>query len=510
MSKSTTRLNSHFKYLTLSALALTSLVACTAQIENNGETLTPADQMSIAQTDPYGAIPGPRDCFWARGPHSADPYINVAYPDANVFYWAAVFTMPEGSKLDIQGEYAHARYQSFISYDERGRPVESLADYLIAPSAKRIKSTQRLLKPRKYASANETDVFRQYAQNDSTAPKAVNPFIAGNRRDLNIRDYSFTALNQSPTIERSIGEISSEGDVNVLHTPAYGTGQQLIIYRIYLPDDGTAPAGGVALPMPVLTLKDGTRLEGKAACAPLKSRQPLQVGLNAVGITPDVYRTLINQADKPDTHPAQNPAKWFIQLDRQSLLGIYTGEVSENPRRSEGGFYPNLDNQYIRTIVNRKHGKVFMVRGKMPTTPHTVNGDETMGTGELRYWSICSNQGFVNTRVTDCLYDEEVPLDKAGYYTIMVSRVADRPRNARKECGLAWLPMADDGDGMFDADVSIVQIRNMLANPGFKHAVQRVEQQKDIADVMGAYLPQTRYLMPNQVESFFPCGGLDD
>ena len=31
------------------------------------------------------AIPGPNDCFW-RGPFSADPYINIAYPDANVYY----------------------------------------------------------------------------------------------------------------------------------------------------------------------------------------------------------------------------------------------------------------------------------------------------------------------------------------------------------------------------------------------------------------------------------------
>ena len=25
-------------------------------------------------------IPGPRDCFWSRGPVSKDPYINIAYP----------------------------------------------------------------------------------------------------------------------------------------------------------------------------------------------------------------------------------------------------------------------------------------------------------------------------------------------------------------------------------------------------------------------------------------------
>mgnify|MGYP006879673459 FL=1 len=265
----------------------------------------------------------------------------------------------------------------------------------------------------------------------------------------------------------------------------------------------------MALPTPVLTLADGTKFRGKDACAPLKSHQQLQVDLNAVGITPDLYRTLIDQPDKPDTHPAENPAKWFIQLDRKSLLGIYTGVISKNPRWSEGGCYPNLDNQYIRTIVNRKHGKVFMVRGKMPTTPNTVKGDAIMGEGELRYWSICSNQSFVNTRVTDCLYDEEVALDKNGFYTIMFSRAEDRPRSAYPECGISWLTLADDGDGMFDDDVSVVQIRNMLAAPSFEHAIQKVEKQADLEKIMGPYMPRTRYLMPNQVESFFPCGGLD-
>lgn len=497
--------------LTATALSLVFLSACTA--DNSSLVKKTDDIIATANaSDPYGGygrIPGPRDCFWARGPHSSDPYINVAYPDANVFYWAAVFSMPEGSTMQIEGDYAHARYQSFISYDERGAPVESLADYLTAPSGKVIKSgALEQLQDRQFASASSDDTFRQYAQITSVEGP-VNPYITGSRRDASDRHYSVEILNKKPEFERGIGVRSSEGDVNLLHAPEYGRDQQLIIYRIYLPDDGTAPAGGVALPTPVLTLADGTKLRGGETCGPLRTRQPLQVGLNAVGVTPDLYRTLINQPGKPDTHPAQNPAEWYIQLDRKSLLGIYTGEMSENPRRSEGGFYPNLDNQYIRTIVNRKHGKVFMVRGKMPTTPHTVQGNEIMGDGELRYWSICSNQSFTNTRVNDCLFDEEVPLDKNGFYTVMFSRAADRPRSAYPECGVSWLPLADDGDGMFDDDVSVVQIRNMLADPDFDHAIQKVETQGDLEKVMGPYMPQTRYLMPNQVESFFPCGGLE-
>ena len=98
-----------------------------------------------------------------------------------------------------------------------------------------------------------------------------------------------------------------------------------------------------------------------------------------------------------------------------------------------------------------------------------------------------------------------MPLDRNGFYTVVISREADRPRNATRACGIAWLPMADDGDGMYDEDVTIVQIRNMLASPDFPHAIQRVENQSDLQTTMGGYLPRGLYLQPNQVESFFPC-----
>ena len=58
------------------------------------KALQDAQQRIAEGKDP---IPGPRTCFWARGPAAADPYINIAYPDSATYYWAAVFTMPPGS-----------------------------------------------------------------------------------------------------------------------------------------------------------------------------------------------------------------------------------------------------------------------------------------------------------------------------------------------------------------------------------------------------------------------------
>lgn len=420
----------------------------------------------ISQSIASETIPGPKDCFWSRGPFSSDPYINVAYPDSNVYYWASAFSVPEGSELSIEGDYPYARYMSFFSYDERGKPIGSLTDFQIQS-------------------------------------EATNPFIPGNQRSSYNRNYTIEVLNENPPTNTN--ENLTNESINILFVPEYRKNQQLIVYRVYLPNNNIDISGGVNLPQPVLTLSDGTKLKGEQTCEALKSGQPLQVSFDALGIPPNEYRELISQPDKPDTWPAHNPPKWFIQLDRKSLIGMYTGEIDPNAPRSEGGFYPNLDNQYIRTILNRKHGKVLIVRGKAPTTPRTYTDTSIVGDTDLRYWSLCSNQSFVNTRVNDCLFDEEVPIDENGFYTIAISRLEDRPRNAIRECGMAWLPMAPDGDGMFDEDVTIIQFRHLLPSDNFKHSIQKVERQDQLQEVMGPYMPKARYFMPNQVETFFPC-----
>ena len=228
-------------------------------------------------------IPGPRDCFWSRGPFSGDPYINVAYPDANVYYWATAFSTPEGSTLEIKGDYPYSRYMSFFSYDEKGRPIGSLTDYEI--------------------------------KSDST-----NPFVPGNQRSKSYRAYTVEVVNANSLETKTTDDELNKSITNILYTPQYKKDQQLIVYRVYLPDKNTDPTGGVKLPQPILTLSDGTKLADKEACKALNASQPLQVSLDALGIPPDEYIKLINQPEKPDTWPSHNPTKWFIQLDRNTLF----------------------------------------------------------------------------------------------------------------------------------------------------------------------------------------------
>lgn len=453
------------------AALLAALSSPQAQILPSAKMAADAEAAIAAGKDP---IPGPRSCFWLRGPAGADPYINIAYPDAATFYWAAVFTTPPGAKLQLEGQYPRARYMSLISYDAQGRPIESVADYLIKPK-----------------------------------DGATNPFLPGADRSAAKRDYALEVVAAEPPANQPVGMNLMGSTRSQLHTPKFGGAaqQQTILYRIYVRDKGTDETGNTGLPIPVLTLADGKVLRGAEACAALRTRQPLAIDPAAMAVPMEKYNELRAAAAKigPD-FPATTPPTWYQQFDREALYGIYTGTPpKENARKSEGGFYPNLDNQYIRTIVNRRLGKVFILRAKAPTTPKTFNGDKTMGRGDLRYWSWCSNQGFANTRVNACVHDEMLPVGPDGFYTLVVSRAADRPRNATAQCGVAWLPMADNGDGSGDDDMTVLQLRHMLGDGDFKNAVHGIRSPSTILQDMGAYAPQSRYMSVSAFETAVPC-----
>lgn len=452
-----------FAIVTLTLLAMIVTVLPWLHTTSNAQSIATVTQ------DP---IPGPRTCFWIRGPFGADPYINIAYPDAATFYWAAAFTMPPGSKLRIEGKFPHARYMSFISYGDSGQPVEAVADYLIKPK-----------------------------------PGSINPFLEGADRTSPNRSYSLEVVNGKPDPNQKTGMNLVGETRDVLHAPVYGLGQQAIIYRIYAGDKGLDESAGVGLPEIVLTMPDGKELRGAEACAILKTRQQPQIDPSSMALTMEKYRELLAAAAKiSPLHPATNPPTWNLTLGREQMYSIYTG-VPFDPAagKTSGGFYPNPDVNYIRTILNRKHGKVFVLRGKAPTTPRTLNGDVKMGSGELRYWSFCSNQGFANTRVNACLHDEQIPVGPLGNYTIVVSRKADRPRNAITQCGVAWLPMADDGDGAVDPDVTVLGLRHMLGSKDFPFAVQKITKSGNEEKDMGQYFPQGRYMNVSAFEASVPC-----
>ncbi|WP_280234673.1 hypothetical protein [Nocardia cyriacigeorgica] len=398
------------------------------------------------------------NCFWFGPTFSAtNQQLNYAFPDSGALYWAAQFDIPEGATLSLKGQYAHARYQSLNSYDvTTNSPTAAVNDVSTVPDS-----------------------------------GSHNPYLPGaNRLGETGRDYTVRVLDSTAP---------AEPQPNTLYAGVPGQQRTTLIYRLYLPDNGRDITGGVGLPRPELHTADGQLLTGEQLCQ----------AVQAVSTTPrvdvvpgDTYQALRNQPGKPDTFPADNPTVWRTFYNQPfGLTCIYLGQCDGAPART-GGQYSNIDNNYVNAYVSRKFGEVLTLTGTMPRTPRTLDGQPMLDGGvDMRYWSLCSNESVATTRVAGCVYDEQVPLDAARHYTIVASLPSQRPANAIPACGVAWVPLPENGDGAGHADDAYLILRNMLPSDGFGHAVQDTHAPGDEKSVMGEFLPEATYSSKAQFEA---------
>jgi hypothetical protein len=404
-------------------------------------------------------------CFWNIGVVN-DGSINIAYPDADANYWAAGYTAPPGATLRLKGEYPHARFVSISSYNLLGVPSDALVDYQLTPDR-----------------------------------GSRNPFRPGVPRDVKRRSFTLTLLDSSPPSALNPDQRTGEPARNALYTKPAGdtSGLHILLWRVYVPDRGRGLTGGVPLPRPELRLANGTIQTGKQLCKTLTSQVKRLPDLSALLIPKAQYDSLRYQPGVPPYFPAKRHPAWRVQYNRAYLLALYTGPtyhptLTNVSKNGQGGFFPNIDNQYARAAINRKLGRVVAFRGRMPTTPRTFGGERIMNQeAQLRYLSFCMNESVLTTRVMDCVYDEQIPLGAHRRYVVVTSRRQDRPRNATARCGVAWLAWSPRGDGGSDHDFGWMQLRNMLPSPSFHHAIQDTKVPGDERSVMGSYLPTGTY-----------------
>ncbi len=395
-------------------------------------------------------------CFWI-GPYTSrrGPEFNSAFPDIGATYWTARYTMPAGATLRLRGRFAHARYQSLHSYGS-ARPVDSINDLETAPD-----------------------------------PGSTNPFQPGADRTSKRRSYTVSVSNDPPPSE------AESRAPNTLYAGVAGRSDQELIYRVYVADKGRDYSGGVGLPEPELTLSDGTVLRGDNLCAAVGSTGNL---LETSKLPLETYLALRDQPGRSSTFPAENPPHFGAFYNTAYTINCVFLDVCEpNPVRS-GGQYSNRDVSYVGAFLNRQFGPVLVLRGKLPTTPQTYDREKRMGEGQLRYWSICQNESFATTAGAGCLYDEQVPINEDRRYTIVTSLPDDRPANARKRCGVGFVPWPANGDGAGHPDDALLLIRNMLPSPTFHQAVQDTKVPGDEAEVMGPYLPTATYMSTAEFE----------
>ena len=388
------------------------------------------------------------NCFWSD-PYSIDnPATNFAYPDTGATYWHARYKLPEGASLRLKGQYPYARYMSFNSYREDASPAFALMD-----------------------------------QNIASDTGSMNPFISGNPRNNENRDYQIQILN---------GEAPEFPLSNTLYDYAQADGQATLLYRVYVPNTDKDSTGGTDLPQAELTLSTGEVLSGQAACDSLKSDESI---LSIPFIPADTYAGL-----RRNNPAKENPiwrAAYNVQFNlRCAFLGMCTGE----PER-QVPWYANLDNQYLATYLDRSIKPIAVIRGKIPKVPATLAGDDTFdeSQAQLRYWSLCQNE-YYSQKVTGCLYDEQVTINPDGYFTIVTSLESDRPSNATDACGIGYLPWSAEGDGFSilpdrinNENDALLILRNMLPVNGFSKTVQQTTTPGDEADVMAEFMPTVEY-----------------
>jgi hypothetical protein len=427
------------------------------------------------------------DCFWGEPiSYGGRSFRAMGYANGQMFnfmdieasYWPARFKLAPGEKLVLKGVFPHARYTSFNSYGG-GAPTSSLVDKNIQPDR-----------------------------------GSANPFVQGARRDTpdDQRRYTIYVINEPEPAN------AADRAPNTLYARPAAEPYDIVElrFRTYLVDATPQAAfdqrGGVPLPMPVsLVSTDGATHAGEAIC---KADRAMAQRMFFRAVPPETVsawwegypctdKTPKGQfCNDPFTAPAQNPPvteKFFgIPYSLQGLHLPPAERAKLKPASScklAKGFEGNADNAYMMTFLNNRFGKVVVLRGRYPRTPRTyfdaAKWDESQT--ELRYWSAMSGNEVPSTQIAAGIADEQIPIGKDGYFSIVVSKPEDRPKSATQACGHAWLDWGRRGDFTGRDGQTVIAWRHTIPANGFDKSLLAVCEPGTEKQVMGDYLPTGRY-----------------
>jgi hypothetical protein len=350
---------------------------------------------------------------------------NAAFPDAAEAYFLQPIVAPAGTRIVVSGRFPDARYASIQVYTPSGAGA-SLPDYRIAPQ-----------------------------------PGSVNPWqqqaAPGGRFTVTIRP------DPAP------------GQANTLPLPAVTTSQHpgYLMYRVYLPAEG----GPSAVPVPALTVKQGSAARTLPACSSRNApvRLPAASGSAA-------------SAGAGRSGAAASPPR---QLEF----------FKPSQRSFNNGGLANADTSYVLAYLAAPPAPdVVVIRAKAPAfapgsrpVPWPAQGED------VRYWSMCigvlvHGVPIVANKLpgggTDygCRADEATKLNAAGDYTYVIGNESRRAAISRIP-GVTFLPFSAGRP----AGPYLLALRDVLASTSFAHSPQDVPQAGDpaaAAAVMGPYYPR--------------------
>jgi len=400
----------------------------------------------------------PSDCLWVLLVTPATEEVdNVYRPDLNIFYAVAIFQLPENALyFTLENQFPYARLMSMTSSDVLG----GLDDYLI-----------------------DTEITPELG--------STNPFMAGNNRNDPSRIFRVTVTPKGEQQNTIPGNAE-----NILLTRREVA---RILYRIYVPNNGDTIWGNVGLPRVTLYMADGSILQGEEACNAMNLYEPGIQLPRAPQWTANEYAAARKAVD-PSKNPPKFRATWDYRFIKQCDFGGDCDSLPFDNATEQAGDASNL-----YTFLSREHGAVLAIRGKLPETPMTSNGEDIAVEGQLRYWSICSYE-YYSQKAFSCLYDEQVQVNDDGYYTIVLSRDEDLPSNATHDCGVSHLGWSENGDGFsveegrenFPND-GFIYVRNVVPSAGFTQ-VAPLPNTLDEEGQMEDYIPKGRYFSKAEFE----------
>lgn len=380
-------------------------------------------------------------------------YAGIPDPQVTYLYLGTAFA-PMGSKLVVEGEFPHCRFFSFqisppidgegyYAQREFGVAEVSMVDVDIAPLPGHTNPF--------HIGADRTAEDRSY--------RVEFDLVVGDAIALNDGAFEYPYLK--PGTNRRVGALLTYqgplGFKTIAQTPlatpgAWNLGAYWV--RIYQPDDGTGPLGGVDLPKAYFELPDGRQYFIGSDFSKLQERADFTSPNQNKVSSPNPFfgpvvgwkkswgiaRSILSGVCQANGWARQDSAQRVREID---LGWTGRGENQPAPHNYEPHATTNNYINYLGRKVDVLPGKVLVLTGKMPTFPRTRSGEAVMQGGQVRYWSLVGIDDDplspLPATTIHAIGDDEVVLDEQRNYIIAYSHPDDRPANATAENGVSWV-----------------------------------------------------------------------
>jgi hypothetical protein len=389
----------------------------------------------------------------AREEPSLDNFCKLYMNNAatHVTYLKLLYIAPFDSQLLVEGEFPYCRfmdYQITEPFDPRF-PVTTNSGVMEVPIV-------------------DVDI--------EPDPGSINPFRLGGDRNAKNRDYSLVfdlsrgnSVDLNPVMQNKYFRAPGNTRVGGPFRSTGPTGDGVIIpstlwLRYYAPDKG--PDGkmdslaGVSIPKVLLKLKTGETFWIQTDFSLATAREiATSPGMKTAPEDPPEYigpslgwfkmfgHWLLFAEGRGVVMSYYNPKlEQFIKKQIRNEYRCFFNQGSDAP--PPGNFTLSATDMPYNNYISRPfwlgENKVYVLTGKIPTTPKTRNGESIMESAQARYWSICHTSNGIKNKDGaayhklgyGCLMDDEIIVDENYNYIIVYSRPEDRPWNAKPECGV--------------------------------------------------------------------------